>query len=302
MANGLSLPQKARVEIFDGDHRLASSELGARRPKRSLDLPPGDYRVQISGNNTSYVFAGHVHVDPIQPCFFNASLQGRSAMGGMTDDDVDVEDLRVSAKARSVFSAAFKALERGELQPAKNLFLEVTELAPNLSRTYNVLGVISDQQGDKPAAERYFEKALALNPRSQSSKLNLAKLFLSESQYHEGLTLLNQFGATENTDVLAMKAQANLQLGHLEEAIKQAHAVHLLPHAHWASIHVIAAQAYERMHQPELARAEYQMYMRESPNGDLRVAASRRMRELGSSVVSESSTPDAPPINSLLPR
>jgi Flp pilus assembly protein TadD len=302
MANGSPLPQKMRADVFYGDRKISSVELGARQPVRSLALAPGDYRVQINGKDVSYVYTGHLHVDETLPCVYQASLTGRTTMGGLTDDEVDVEDLRISGKTRSIFEAGFSALEHGQLQPAKDLFLKVIALSPNLSRAYNILGVISDQQGDHAAAEQYFDKALELNPRSQSAKLNLAKLFMAERHYREGLTLLDQFGATENTDVLVMKAQANLQLGRFGEAIKQARAVHLLSHANWASVHVIAAQAYEHMSQPELARVEYETYVRESPQGDLRAAASKRMQELGPTGVAERSASAPPPINSLLPR
>jgi hypothetical protein len=99
-----------------------------------------------------------------------------------------------------------------------------------------------------------------------------------------------------------MRAQANLELGRFDETIKQARAVHLLAHSNWASIHVIAAQAYERLSQPELARVEYETYVRESPQGNFRAAASKRMQELGSVGVAERSASTPPPINSLLPR
>jgi Flp pilus assembly protein TadD len=302
MADGSPLPQKTRADVFDGDRKISSLELGAHKPVRSLELAPGDYRVQINGKDVSYVYTGHFHVDETLPCVYQASLTGRTTTGGITDDEVDVEDLRVSGKTRSTFEAGFSALEHGQLQPAKDLFLKVIEQSPNLSRAYNILGVISDQQGDHAAAEQYFDKALKLNPRSQSAKLNLAKLFLAERHYRESLMLLDQFGATDNTDVLVMRAQANLELGRFDETIKQARAVHLLAHSNWASIHVIAAQAYERLSQPELARVEYETYVRESPQGNFRAAASKRMQELDSVGVAERSASTPPPINSLLPR
>jgi tetratricopeptide (TPR) repeat protein len=99
-----------------------------------------------------------------------------------------------------------------------------------------------------------------------------------------------------------MKAQANLQLGRFEEAIKQANAVHQLSHANWASVHVIAAQAYERMNQPELARVQYETYVRESPKGGLGVVVSQRMQQLDAPTGKESTANSVPPINSLLPR
>jgi Tfp pilus assembly protein PilF len=302
MANGSPLPQKAHAEIFDGDRKVSSVDLGANKPVGSLEIAPGDYRVQINGKDISYVYTGHLHVEETEPCAFHASLTGRATTGGLTDDEVDVEDLRITGKTRSTFQAGFTALEHGQLQPAKELFLKVIELAPNLSRAYNILGVISDQQGDLAAAQGYFEKSMELSPRSLSTKLNLAKLFMVQRQYRDALALLNEFGPTENTDVLVMKAQADLQLGRFDEAVKQARAVHLLSHSNWASVHVIAAQAYEGMNQPQLARVEYETYMRESPKGSLGAAASKRVQELGSAGVAERSASEPPPINSLLPR
>jgi hypothetical protein len=64
-------------------------------------------------------------------------------------------------------------------------------------------------------------------------------------------------------------------------------------------VHLIAASAYEALHQPELAASEYRLYLDESSNPEMRAVALQKVRNLGG-VAQQSQT--TVPINSLMPR
>jgi tetratricopeptide (TPR) repeat protein len=296
-----SLPQNLKMQVFAADKRLAELTVPYTGSLVLPPLAPGEYRLQ-TGEGTNFITSGPLHVPKSGECEVSINILGHTdARSKLIEDDLDVEDLRVPRKARDRFEKGFGALQRGDLQEARKEFLEVVRLDPKLSRAYNVLGVISDQQQDRVAARGYFEKALELNPRSKSALMNLAKLCMLEKQYDAALALFERFrmGARDSADIHAMEADAYVKLGRYPEAIREAHAAHNLSHANWEMVHLIAATAYEALHQTQMAAAEYRLYLEESSNPEMRAVASRRLRELGG--VAEASSPTAP-MNSFLPR
>ncbi len=281
MSSG-TLPQNLRMQVFGGDRRLADLTVPYDGNVFLPALVPGEYRVQ-TGIGTNFLTAGPLHVPESGTCEMRVSIVGRAdAKSRRIENDLDVEDLRVPRKAREEFEKGFASLQRGELDEARKDFLDVVKLDPKLSRAYNVLGVISDQQKDRAAARRYFEKALELNPHSKSALMNMAKLCMVEKQYDAALGLVERYrqGSRESADVHEMKADAYLKLGRYPEAIREAQAAHSLDHQNWETVHLIAATAYEALRQPQSAAAEYRLYIEESSNPQMRAVASQRIREL----------------------
>ncbi|HWC18714.1 MAG TPA: tetratricopeptide repeat protein [Terriglobales bacterium] len=303
MSAGTPIPQNLPMQVFAGGKRLASFTIPFTGSMLLPPLAPGTYRIQTGGPGSNFFTSGPLHVPPAGPCEMGINITGRAtANNQIVDDDVDVEDLRVSPKARAEFEKGFSALQRGDLDLAKKQFLEVTRLAPKLSRAYNVLGVISDQSGDRAAARKYFEKAVELNPHGKAALMNLIKLSMLEKQYEAALVLLEQYrvGLRDTADVHGIAANAYLKLGRYEEAIREARAAHNLPHTNWESVHVIAAAAYESIHEPAMASAEYRLYMDEASNPAMRTEVAQRIRELGA--VAQQQSPVQMPMNSLAPR
>ena len=282
MANGSRIPPNLRLQLFDQETRLVETVIPVSGTVSLPPLPPGHYRVQVGGGATNLVTTGPLHAT-VEPCLLAMSIEGRSESANrIEDDDLDVEDLRVSARVRTLFHAAFADLQRGDLETARNGFLQLIKLDPKLSRAYNILGVISDQLGDNQAGRLYFEKALELNPRSKTALMNCAKLSMMEHRYSDALALLERArsGTRENADVHAMEAIAYLRLNRFPEAIREAQAVHALPHANWANIHVVAASAYERLHETAAAIREYRQYLEESAVEATRVIVARKIQAL----------------------
>lgn len=299
MSSG-SLPQDIKLQVFAADKRIAELPVLLTGSVILPPLAPGEYRLQ-TGEGTNFMTSGPLHVPESGACEYTINILGHAdSKSKLVEDDLDVEDLRVPRKARERFEQGFATLQQGNLEEARKDFLEVIRLDPKLSRAYNVLGVISDQQMDRAGARQYFEKALELNPRSKPALMNMAKLSMREKQYDTALGLLERFrvGARETADVHAMEADAYLKLAKYPEAIREAQAAHRLSHANWETVHLIAATAYEALHQPQMAAIEYQLYLDESSNPEMRAVASRRIRELGG--VAQAS-PAPIPINSLMP-
>ena len=306
MSNG-AIPAKLKLQVFSGSKRIHEVRVPETGSVSIPDLVPGEYRIQSGGVNANFLTAGPLHVPATGPCELGFTIVGRTdAHKNLSEDDVEVEDLRISPAVRSLFQSAFSQFEHGELQKARESFTEVTRLAPKLSRAYNILGVISNQQGDKVGSRQYFEKALELNPHSRPALMNLAKLSITERQFSDALAVLERYrlGTPDIADVHAMEAEAFLKLGQYNDAIREAKAAHLLPHPNWASVHVIAAASYEALHQPDYAVTEYQKFIQECNQQPMREQAARRISEL-TSVASQQPASQQPiqiPMNSLVTR
>ncbi len=296
-----SVPTKMKLQVFTGNRRISEMKVPFDGNLFLPPLAPGEYRVQ-TGEGTNFVTSGPLHVPESGACELGVNVLGHAdAKNQLVEDDLDVEDLRVPRKARDRFEKGFAAVQRGDLEEAKKDFLEVTRLDPKLSRAYNVLGLISDQQKNRAEAWQYFQKALELNPRSKMALMNLAKLCMLEKNYDAALGFLERFrvGSSEHADVYGMEADAYFKLGRYSEAIRAAQAAHRLNHQNWEVVHLIAAGSYEALHQPGMAAAEYGVYIDESSNPQMRAVASQKIRDLGR-VAQQSQT--TVPINSLMPR
>jgi len=308
MSSG-AIPAKLKLQIFSGSNRIREVRVPETGSVTVPDLVPGDYRIQSGGVDANFLTAGPLHVPAFGPCEFGFTIVGRTdSHKNLEGDDVEVEDLRISSQARAQFQRAFTQFEHGELQKARDSFIEVTKLAPKLSRTYNILGVISNQLGDKQSEREYFEKALELNPRSKPALINLAKLSILERKFSDALAMLERYriGSPDVADTHAMEAEALLKLGRYNDAIREARAAHVLPHTNWASIHVVAAASYEALHQPDSAVSEYRQFIQECNQQPMRERAARRISELTSVALQQpSSQPSSSsqiPMNSLVER
>jgi tetratricopeptide (TPR) repeat protein len=290
-----------KLQVFAGDKNVSEMKVPFDGNVSLPPLAPGKYRVQ-TGEGANFLTSGPLNVPESGVCELHVNIVGHAdTKNQLVEDDLDVEDLRIPRKARERFEKGFAAFQHGDLAEARKDFLEVTRLDPKLSRAYNVLGVIFDQQKDHAAARKYFEKALELNPRSKAALMNMAKLCMLEKQYDAALNFLERFraGSRDHADVYGMEADAYLTLGRYQDAIRAAQAAHRLNHRNWDTVHLIAASAYEALHQPEMAASEYGLYLDESSNPEMRAVAFQKVREL-SGVAQQNQT--AVPMNSLLPR
>jgi tetratricopeptide (TPR) repeat protein len=283
MADGSAIPKNMHLWIFRGDKRLVDAKIPETGTLTVDSLQPGNYRAQIGGGEQKFLTSGPLDVAETGVCTFGIDLDAHTnADKKIAEEDVDVEDLRVSGRARSLFSAAFADFQAGKLEKSKQEFLQVTQMAPRLSRAYNVLGVISTQQNQKEAARQFFERALELNPRGSSALMNLAKLSIQDKEYAAVVALLERHSGTtrEVADAHALKAEAYLGLGKFEQAIAESRAAHALPHSNWAYVHLISAGALERLGQQNSALQEYRTFLQESHNDLSRTVAIQRIHDL----------------------
>lgn len=98
---------------------------------------------------------------------------------------------KVDPKVAADYKAALDAMQGGQTEKAKQLFLVMAQAYPNLSGPYANLGIIHFQAGDHAAAAAAFNKALEINPKNAVSLNHLGIIsrnkgeFKPAQQYYE---------------------------------------------------------------------------------------------------------------------
>lgn len=185
--------------------------------------------------------------------------------GGM----VNVTGLNVPKKAQRHFKQASEAMQKQKWEQAKREFSAAIDIYPKYDLAYNGMGVAEYLSGDIANARVAFEKAIRLNDRFAGAYRNLARICLAEHNWVCSDELLTKSLTNEPLNVWALTnaAYAQLQEKHFDDAIVNARRVHGLAHEGFENAHFIAALALEAQKRPNEALAEYELYLKEAPDG-----------------------------------
>ena len=123
--------------------------------------------------------------------------------------------------------------DRREYERAEHVLRQVLDKTDRFADVYNMLAVILHERGDFVAAERYFERAVELNPNYTEALLNLAVTYNDLGKYELARQIyakIPQTGDTGIADPYARGKIANMHadlatayadLGCTQEAIEQ---------------------------------------------------------------------------------
>ena len=118
---------------------------------------------------------------------------------------------------RDALDEARARYQQKDFKAAQPLLEALVEEGLPYADVHNMLGVILHDQGRFPSAKKYFESALAINPRYTEAALNLAVLYNDMGQYADAMTVYSQ--------ALSTPARATSQLDpFLEGKIANAYA------------------------------------------------------------------------------
>ena len=81
------------------------------------------------------------------------------------------------------FAAVQALVQQGHLKEAKTELLAELKQNPSSVDGYNLLGIISSEEGDHPSALAAFQKALQLAPNSTQTHNNLGNLYLTQKKF-----------------------------------------------------------------------------------------------------------------------
>ncbi|HEY2838312.1 MAG TPA: tetratricopeptide repeat protein [Pirellulales bacterium] len=126
-------------------------------------------------------------------------LANEAAANGDTvkqKDDLDKLVAAYPSDERAQFALGNYYFGQQELDQAIEHYKKATEIAPNFSGSYNILGYAYRQQGDYVSAERAFKKYVELIPNDPNPYDSYAELLLkmgrfdeSQTQYHKALSI-----------------------------------------------------------------------------------------------------------------
>ena len=178
-------------------------------------------------------------------------------------------ELRVPQSARKAFDQGVTAWQKKDYQQAAEKFEKAVADYPQYDTAYNNLGVMYAHLGQDDKAIAAFRHSVELNDKNADADRNLARMLIRQKNYSQAEEFLRKSLSVEPTEAatLTMLVIAEVQDGKPDEALKDAQKVHALRHDGYSVVHFIAGELLEDKHQYADARAQYEMYLKETPNG-----------------------------------
>jgi len=234
-----------------------------------------EFRVRASGTGLEDTTSDHILFDP------DIERQGSVRLVYLQVKRTDqpspqspaavtsVAAAQVPKKARNAFHDGLASWQKKDYQQAAADFQKATEFYPQYDDAFNYLGMVYARLDQADKARAAFESAVKLNDKNASADRNLAGILLNEHDYKRAAELAQKSVAIDPSSAFALTvlAIAELQMGNLDAAFRYAHQAHGTPHEGYALSHYIAGVALERNHDPKGAKFEYELYLRETPDG-----------------------------------
>jgi tetratricopeptide (TPR) repeat protein len=234
----------------------------------------GEYHVEVSGDGIETTASALFEVDTRQVTQSEyvtvRQVQGVDAKTPASKKGtISASDLKVPAKARKELDKANEAMARHDWNKAVELFNKAIAIYPQYVIAYNNLGVAYARLNDSVHEQQALEKAISLDEHSAVACENLAKLYLRQREFPQAEVLLGKALRVDpnNGVYLTLMADVQFMLRNYDAAITTAQKAHAVPDPHPATSHYIAAMAYEQQKRPQEAMAEFQMFLKEEPNG-----------------------------------
>ncbi len=178
-------------------------------------------------------------------------------------------ELRIPPDARKSFDQGMTAWQNRNYQQAAEKFEKAVAEYPQYDTAYNNLGVMYAHLGQNDKSMAAFKRAVELNDKNADADRNLARVLIREKDYPDAEGLLKKALTVQPPDAttLTLLAITEIQDGKPDDALKDAQKVHGLPHEGFAVVHYIAGGVLEEKHQYAEAAVEYNLYLKEAPNG-----------------------------------
>ena len=270
--------ENVRVQVMTNGGATVSEKYVDSSNQVSFALMPGSYKLKFEGfgieSQETPLFG--VGVASLMPGMQQTQTEmvmlrvtgesdGLQQPAPSVEHAISVAELNVPAKARKEFERGVEALEASELPKAEKHFRKAIELYPKYAMAYNNLGVLALKLNDRAQAKVNFEKANEIG--SPASSINLAKLAAEDGEHQRAEELLAKAVALSpfHPEALLLLAREQLILGKLEQSLLNSRKVHDVPHAQFASAHLLAARVLETQNQPAEAILEYRMFLAEAP-------------------------------------
>jgi Tfp pilus assembly protein PilF len=272
LPNDQPISTAAQVQLLSGmGSAITETFTNADGRVEFNDISPGIYRIKVSGadieTTTSDAFdigdndRTHSEIVRVKPI----PRAGSSAPRGRPT--ISSQQLNIPEKARNELEKGMDAFSKGDSKKAAAKMERAIEIFPRYAEAYNNLGVIRIKQGDKAAAKAAFEKAVQIDDHLAPGYVNLARLLVSNRE-SEAIAMLQKALTidSDNLEGLAFQARVQFNKGEFKDALATINKIHGMPHEHFADVHLIAAEIYQKENRNAEAVAESESYLKEYPD------------------------------------
>lgn len=183
---------------------------------------------------------------------------------------VSASDLGMPTRAAREFEKADRLAAKREWAKASERLQKGLAIYPRYAAAYNNLGALYSYLGNNTEAREALERAIALDDRLTPAYVNLGRLSFLGKDFPSAESLLAKalsLAPAQNADELFLLAYAQLADHHLDEALLTSRQAHVGGFDRHASLHLLAANAYEQQNKIDDCIAELQFYLSEEPDG-----------------------------------
>ncbi len=268
-------PQQLRVELLNSSGTPVMETFTDDLGQADFRVAgSGSFRVKVSGIGIETAVSDQMQIgdsDHFQQVYLQVHPTSNSESNATPDNGAmtSASQLMIPSGARKSFEKGVEALQQKDYKKAVGLFEKATAAYPEYDAAYDNLGVALVNLGQSDKARAAFEQAVQLNDKNADADRNYSRLLISGEQYAAAKDLLQKALMVEPQDPssLSLLAVAQLETGDYDGALQSALKVHKLSHEGFAVVHYVAGRAFESKHELENATTEYQLYLRESPDG-----------------------------------
>jgi len=264
------------VRLMDGSSStpIATTWTNSNGSADFLGVRLGEYHAVVSGDGIETTESSLFEVDERKVTQAQYVSVRRVEDSGPKPVDskspmVSAADLNVPPKARKELDKANEATLMQDYKKALEHLNKAVAIYPEYATAYNNLGVLYARMNDATHEQEALEKAVSLDGHFAIALVNLAKLSLREKDFPKAESLLDKAVGTNpnNAESLMLLADAEYMDRHYDAAINNARHAHAVSQEHPSFVHYIAARAYQNENRQQDALAEFQMFLKEEPNG-----------------------------------
>ncbi len=258
------------------------------------NIPPGDYEVTASaGVDEAHErvqvssFADNTSVD----LRMRGTNDGKAVAAG--GPSVSLSEMRVPAKARSLYEKAARSMSRGKLDDALSKVNAALAIFPEFPEALSLRGALEANAGKQNEAIADLQNALQLDPNYALAFLTLASIYNSSGRFADALIVL---GEAERVAPNAWQtyyelARAQTGTGKFADALRNAERASELqggPQKELPELHLVRANAFIGLGELPRARQELETFLAHQPNGHLADEARAVLDQLRASSVTAS--------------